>query len=994
MHFKKLEMLGFKSFSKRTLIEFEAGVTAIVGPNGCGKSNISDAIRWVLGEQSAKSLRGSSMEDILFNGSADEEPLNFAEVSLTLSNESRLFAVDYEEVTITRRLYRSGESEYLLNKNVVRLRDIHDLFLGTGIGTESYSVIEQGKMDMILNSKPEDRRVIFEEAAGITKFKSKKKEALRKLEQTDANLLRINDIIQEVKRQISSVERQAKKAEQYKIEFEKMKNLELAVASKEFILFDQNRRSKEENLESLKREEADCLSVAQVIEEKCSADRAEVHRIEGSLQSASAQEVWTGAEIRKTQDRILLNRERIGELVERKGNLVHQMDSASKRLHELESEDAKLDHELERAKNEETQGALFLGSVQAELDAVASHFETARAEEQSIRLAIQESGRRKSAVENNISRSRVELSSTGDQHRRLKHEEEALLREIQKIDERLTLPLFPPTADPPLAGDHGRPIYVSIQQKVHEFRDHMLGIFRSWFERRISQPGAEEESYLEREIQRFSDDIGKLQGSVDSREIENRHLREARSRVEQKLSSLAGEFEVLANRESQLRENEKSEETALLQSSEEENALASRLQSAQTLLAEKQLDKESVLVRIAETRSQQNNISSRREKAERDRNWMEESRCGQQELLAALQRESEEALVKKQSLETESIDLEAEQKRLGLERDEIMRRIEGLRRDRDAAALALAELERERAEKNDFLSKARERVHAFEMESVEIRFAIDRLKERIFNAYQVDLTLQSEMAGTDHEASAHYALPEGMEVGDAKQEIQKYREKLNRMGPVNLVAIEEHEEMTQRFNFLTQQEQDLLKAKEDLHKAIQKINRTTRELFAETFEKIRIHFSEYYRLLFGGGSAELVLLDESDVLESGIDIVARPPGKKLQNISLLSGGEKALTAVALLFALFKVKPSPFCVLDEIDAPLDESNVDRFCNVLKEFIAASQFIVITHNKRTMNLADAIYGVTMERTGISKIVSVKFSPAQGNAVSAEKAKVEAA
>ena len=291
------------------------------------------------------------------------------------------------------------------------------------------------------------------------------------------------------------------------------------------------------------------------------------------------------------------------------------------------------------------------------------------------------------------------------------------------------------------------------------------------------------------------------------------------------------------------------------------------------------------------------------------------------------------------------------------------------------------------------LTEARERVHAFQMESVELRFAIDRLKERIFNSYQVDLAVQAEMGESDAAASAQYALPEGMDLEQAKQDIQKYREKLNKMGPVNLVAIEEHEEMTQRFNFLTQQEQDLLKAKDDLHKAIQKINRTTRELFAETFAKAQTYFSEYYRLLFGGGSAELVLQDENDILESGIDIIARPPGKKLQNISLLSGGEKALTAVALLFALFKIKPSPFCVLDEIDAPLDESNVDRFCNVLKEFIAASQFIVITHNKRTMNLADAIYGVTMARTGISNIVSVKFSPASGSAASAVKAEVQA-
>jgi chromosome segregation protein len=255
---------------------------------------------------------------------------------------------------------------------------------------------------------------------------------------------------------------------------------------------------------------------------------------------------------------------------------------------------------------------------------------------------------------------------------------------------------------------------------------------------------------------------------------------------------------------------------------------------------------------------------------------------------------------------------------------------------------------------------------------------MDRLKERIFNAYQVDLMIQNVQAET--EANAMDALvgsASELSIDEAKAEIQKIKEKLNRMGPVNLVAIEEHQEMTERYNFLIQQQDDLVKAKDELHKAILKINRTTRELFAETFAKAQEYFSEYFKILFNGGQAELVLLDEQDILESGIDIIAKPPGKKLQSISLLSGGEKALTAIALVFALFKIKPSPFCILDEIDAPLDESNVDRFCNVLKDFVTTSQFILITHNKRTMNLADAIYGITMARTGCSNVVSVKFS-----------------
>ena len=301
MHFKKLEIVGFKSFAEKTSIQFESGVTAIVGPNGCGKSNVSDAIRWVLGEQSAKSLRGSNMEDVIFNGAADREPLNFAEVSITLSNETKFLDVEYDEVTVTRRLYRSGESEYLLNKNVVRLKDIQELLLGTGIGTESYSVIEQGKMDRVLNSKPDERRVIFEEAAGITKFKSKKKEALRKLEQTDQNLLRVNDIVQEVKRQIASVERQAKKAEQYKVEFEKMKKLELSMATREFLIFDRDRKTKEEELASLKEEEVVCLQTVSEIESLYQTKRAELDTVERALSGMTSKEVMTQSDRKSTR---------------------------------------------------------------------------------------------------------------------------------------------------------------------------------------------------------------------------------------------------------------------------------------------------------------------------------------------------------------------------------------------------------------------------------------------------------------------------------------------------------------------------------------------------------------------------------------------------------------------------------------------------------------------------------------------------------------------
>jgi len=971
VYFKKLEICGFKSFANKTEILFEAGVTAVVGPNGCGKSNVSDSIRWVLGEQSAKSLRGSSMEDVIFNGAADREPLNFAEVSLTLANETRLLAVDYDEVTISRRLYRSGESEYLLNKNLVRLKDIHELLLGTGIGTESYSVIEQGKMDAVLNSKPEERRAIFEEAAGITKFKAKKKEALRKLEQTDQNLLRINDIIQEVKRQISSVERQAKKAEQYKVEFEKMKKLELAVAGREFLLFDQDRRTKEEELSNLKAEESACHEAASSIETRYQEKRGELSRAESALSESTAKEAMTQAAIRQKQDRILLNRERVGELAERKGNIEREIESIHARISGFHAEFEKLEQGVVAALEEEKAGQGILDSAEAELRAADAGYREAASNESSLRQSLSESDRRRSRAQAEIARCRAEMAAISSRIKRLGRDQESLLAEIREIDEKMSPTLFDPSTG------SGQGAVSALETKVREWRDRFLSVVRAWLGRDRRELDANDETEFDKQIRQFADEVGRLQGTVDQREIESRHQREVRGRLETRLSSLADELAELQREESLQRENEQRFETELAGTAEEEKTSEALISAARETIRLRQEEKETVLVRVAEVRSRQANYTQRREQAEKDKNWIVETERGQRQMAENLAKEAEETVTRRQALEAESQGLEDDTVRLNAERDEVLRGLEGLRIEREGVLAALTEIETERREKQKFLDEARERVHAFEMQSTEIRFAMERLKERIFNAYQVDLALDSEREGMEGDASEMLGTEQVTDIEAAKAEIQKSREKLNRMGPVNLVAIEEHQEMTERFTFLTQQEQDLLKAKDDLHKAIQKINRTTRELFEETFKKVQGYFSEYFKLLFNGGQAELVLLDEHDILESGIDIVARPPGKKLQNITLLSGGEKALTAVALVFALFKVRPSPFCILDEIDAPLDESNVDRFCNVLKEFITTSQFILITHNKRTMNLADAIYGITMAQTGISNVVSVKFS-----------------
>lgn len=1189
MYFKKLELIGFKSFADKTSIEFEAGVTAIVGPNGCGKSNISDAIRWVLGEQSAKSLRGSSMEDVIFNGSSAKEPMNYAEVALTLSNESRILPIDYDEVTIARRLYRSGESEYLLNKNNVRLRDIHEMLMGTGIGTESYSIIEQGKMDVILNSKPEDRRVIFEEAAGITKFKSQKKEALRKLEQTDQNLLRVNDIIQEVRRQIASVERQAKKAEAYKIEFEKLKNLELGVASREFFIFDNEKSSKERELEDLRMSEEEIERQAEELDHVYLSKRETLESLDQRLKDGSTREILASSEIRKNQDRILLNRERVGELLERRENLSRQLEAAQKRIEEFAAEYEKLTLEFTQAQEEEAAGLLFLGSVEGDFRLIEDFVKSATAETDQARASIAELSSKKQECQSQLLRLQAEIGTIASRLERLKLEETSLRtyeekaeQEFERVQQNLAQEeeilaekissknaretelesvradiqttetvldqaqmeesssrskldflndlknrhegfwggvkalLDEKTGDSPsvsgmigafadllrvqpgyefaaeaalesylqavlfetddqvvsaleflraqgkgrallfsreiasadhvaspdiegaqklstyvqteeslapvlhkllanvyvasnaqdafrLAKNHPGIVCVTVdgerfeggvasggkiateadltligrESRIHDCETHLSQASAAVLNAREHLTSLKNrETTIHFEIKEISEQILQFQMKLGDGRSSLRHLEDEKKRISENLSRLVSEVASIENEERSYRSEEAVLSKTYSEISESEASLGVRVAELDAAIREKAQDRETLLIRLAETRSRQGAFTARREKIEKDKHWVLESKASQEELTQSYVREMEEAVAKKETLEHENATLDEALSRLTEERDEILREIEALRIERETEAAALAVVEKDRHERQKALEDLRRKLHEYQMQTAQIGFEIDRLKERIFNSYQVDIAIHDEIHALNAMIAPGQGDDAGFDLEKAKADIQAQRDKLNKMGPVNLVAIEEHVEMKARFEFLTQQEQDLIKAKEDLHKAILKINRTTKELFAETFAKVQKNFTEYFRLLFNGGTAELVLLDQEDILESGIEIVARPPGKKPQSITLLSGGEKAMTAVALMFSLFKVKPSPFCILDEIDAPLDETNVERFCNVLKDFITGSQFILITHNKRTMNLSDAMYGITMAQTGVSRVVSVKF------------------
>ncbi len=485
---------------------------------------------------------------------------------------------------------------------------------------------------------------------------------------------------------------------------------------------------------------------------------------------------------------------------------------------------------------------------------------------------------------------------------------------------------------------------------------------------------------LRNELGSLSEELPRLQMQMADTKAGLRHIEDKKRRMDEEAEVYALEIAELRSEEERWLAKETEWRAALETLAAKEAEIQAGRESQLAVSREKTLERETLLVRLAETRSRQSQRVADREKAEKERQWLLESKAAEEARLTQLDAQSQEGDQRRLSLESENELLKSEIEQGLKAKEALFLEMDGSRRARESVLTALSELENERASKTEFLNDARNKAHQFELQTTEIRYEIDRLKDRIFNAYQIDLTTQADIQQSNAEAQAALTGDTAEPTEDESERIAQLREKLNKMGPVNLVAIQEHDEMKERFEFLTQQQADLVQAKDDLHKAILKMNRTTKELFTTTFEQIQKNFTEYFKLLFGGGTAELVLMDENDVLESGIEIVARPPGKKLQNITLLSGGEKALTAVALLFSIFRVKPSPFCVLDEIDAPLDESNVDRFCNVLREFITGSQFILVTHNKRTMSLADAMYGITMAQTGISRVVSVKFSENQ--------------
>ena len=1062
MYFKRLELVGFKSFCDKTTLNFEPGITAVVGPNGCGKSNIFDSIRWVLGEQSAKSLRGSEMQDVIFNGTDSKEPVGMAEVSLTFDNEKRFFNIEHPEVVITRRLFRSGESEYLLNKSPVRLKDILDLLLGTGIGAESYSIVAQGKIDLVLSSRPEDRRLVFDEAAGITKYKSQKRETLRKLEETDQNLLRINDIITEVKRQIASLERQANKARRYKEVFEELKSKEVNLSfwQKAQILAEKDRIISE--LKALEIEEAQVLETLRLQEAKIANRQAELKSLEDSMMDIKNQILCLENMVVRNNERISFNNEKIMELSENNDYLVAQALQVKEKLKFDEEQLNKVAAEYDSIKKNIEEKSLSLSEKESQINVINSSIKHSLELIAGSKRNILELAAKISNTKNEISdfnakqqiylarKKRLEIEKTKICEEKLQVETSlnCVTQEVEaakRIVDDLSLKLSGAKGELQQENLNLNNICLSIddleKQKLtlvsnKDFLEKLKTKYEDigeslnaviYLDRLPSQQLSglvvkviENCALSDEDRSYFNSANFKISGEAKPIELDTKNIEEKIKALEERICASKGEKTV---KESRLEEINKIINDLNQEFRSQEISLSNKETSRATISEQftKTKEEEDLIIIELSDASREMSVLEKNaqfsivklEELNKEHRLTEDTIGAQEDSILANNKSREELLV---VITKTKAELDALNRKIGS--DEVTLKIleDTFKQDKDSISNIENRLKDNEAKKESFLKEIidcqnasqvsdqdiqvkndslkaleasykqasegtaevtkniesgrltldnlKNSLYELQMCNKDIDYKYSGLKERMLQAYKIDLECQQAVA---IEIDA-VVLGQGIEV---------LKQKLDSYGSVNLVAIEEYDELKKRYDFLVQQQADLVSAKEALHQAILKINRTTKQMFMETFERVREEFKNYFRLLFNGGDAQVFLTDEQDPLESGIEIICRPPGKKLQNVLLLSGGEKSMSAIALVFAIFKVKPSPFCILDEIDAALDEANVSRFSRILQEFVKQSQFIVITHNKRTIANANVMYGITMQQSGVSRIVSVKFS-----------------
>ena len=923
MFLKRVELFGFKSFADRSIIEFGDNISALVGPNGCGKSNVVDAVKWVLGEQSTKTLRAERMEDVIFNGTENRKKLNVAEITLVLSNEKEILPLDLPEVSIKRRLYRSGESSYFINNAPVRLKELRELFFDTGIGKTAYSIMEQGKIDQVLSNKPEDRRIIFEEAAGITKYKVKGAEAERKLERTEENMVQVENIRTEVKRSFDTLKVQAEKTEQYRKQKERLFELELDsnLLKLRDLLEKQDKKQAQLDKRAAEREELkksitelndtmeSSLDSVNSMEHRLNEAHRKVYGIELEIGNKENQIVLLREQHNEIERQIASNKSRQEAIQQKISAVKNQISTKEKNLTDIETRLKEIRENIE----EFLQSITYAENRIDENEADTARRETAIAELEEEQLEKQDELR--ALTDDIVTQLDERLKESGYSHSKRKEAEE-------NIDQLL------------------KSLTISLEGKLNRLKD--VSLFEEMAPKDLKDIWA---SGIET-LQYTSESIKQLDESFDN--------------FKQNIPTFLDEFlapegiitkkREIDDKIEAIRKNIINHRESIAKNREENKKLGSKIGEYRKTLEELRLNE-------VQNKTQYNNVK---------------------ESITALTDEIKE---QEQLLEANRKEIEAGTRRLISIEEQITaltQKKEELVEEEKTLRAELTELEKNISEKNEELVKEEKRLKAKMAETEKLQTDIEKL--------QIDLSSLGTEIRNIHENFRENHSRELLEfesrmfeirdsLSELRSKLGSVKDDIRNLGHINLMAPEEFAEVKERYEFLTNQLEDLRKAREDLRRVTKEIRVESTQLFLETYEKIKKNFHTMFRRLFGGGRAEVRLLDEQDVLASGVDILAQPPGKKLENISLLSGGERSLTAVALLFAVYMVRPSPFCILDEIDAALDEENVGRFVNLLLEFGTNSQFVIITHNKRTIAAARTLLGVTMSEAGVSKVIAVR-------------------
>lgn len=1188
MHIKKLEICGFKSFVERTVIHFDHDVIGIVGPNGCGKSNIVDAIRWCMGEQSAKHLRGRAMEDVIFNGSESRAPAGLAEVTITFDNTDPGYAAtlpleyrDFAEIAVTRRLFRDGTSEYLINKTQVRLRDITELFLGTGVGTKAYSIVEQGRIGQIVSARPEDRRLFIEEAAGVTKYKTRRKQAERKMELTRQNLARINDVVREIERTSASLQRQVAKAERYKAYRAEFEDLVLHDSSHHLLELTVMERVHREGLRVMSEQLEQVKANLGDADGELAAAREAAALIEARTDESSRRAFAADNEVSTLQAENQRARDRIAHLEERLASASAGGEQARARIEELQSEVESLaahleslssdeearqadaaaeDEALEMLRAEELMAqeevdtfrrqsseiqAQMAGS-EARLDGLAARrvdaevrLETLASEKSTIRGEIENLQARQGALEQSVAEAaegkqltqaqreeleseitelrakrldteravdaaknelglkRNRLRALEELHRRLEGVGQGAKALLKKGDEgvlglvadRIEAPAELTVAFASLLGEQLQYVVVSDVDKGLELLEELKQSGRGRGHVIPLRPGytAGARSFVPAEgiLGRLADRLGyapedaglvkALVGDALLAETASIALNYAKLHPGETVVALDGTVahpegmlsggsgdDVAAGMVEQKREmHELTNEIALLsqdfeEKSEIQNRLRARLTELETALEQaRQKAHAGELAHVAaekdlvQTRSELERVERREQvievEMEQLRQTQEDALLSEGECVAQLEElrqqvdraraqlaEAEEraaswrekaalqaSLVTERKIRLAQVKEQTEAtraslQRIGIQLEELQVRADSLDREAEEAARAVGETaarimqcRAQRKIASDTSREAHLELESSRAELESVRAALSEreglLRELRVSQTELDdgarehqMALQRIEIGLEHLLATVREKFRGLDlrrvVGDYhmrpapdedhKRRIEELSKAIDRIGPVNLDAEREYEDAESRFRQLSEQKLDIEKALEELEKAIKHMDRESKTRFRETFDAVNELFKKTFVRNFRGGRAELRLTDPEDLLTTGVDIIAQPPGKKLGNIELMSGGEKALTAVSLIFAIFQHRPSPFCVLDEVDAPLDEANVSRYNEAIRTMTANSQFILITHIRKTMQSVDVLYGVTMGEPGVSRLVSVKVNDGAQN------------